>query len=81
MTDMNLRAVDRVIRIVRQLDRYHGFVAACALAPGAALASAGVSRSAPPECPGLRQTPPHVIPAKAGIQSRGSDGSRKRDTP
>ncbi len=28
MTDMNLRAVDRVIRIVRDLDRYHGFVAA-----------------------------------------------------
>ena len=28
MTDMNLRAVDRVIRIVRDLDRYHGFGAA-----------------------------------------------------
>ncbi len=26
MTDMNLRAVDRVVRIVRELDRYHGFV-------------------------------------------------------
>jgi transposase-like protein len=28
MGDMNLRAVDRVVRIVRELDRYHGFVAA-----------------------------------------------------
>jgi hypothetical protein len=28
MSGMNLKAVDRVIRIVRELDRYHGFVAA-----------------------------------------------------
>ena len=27
MGDMNLKAVDRVVRIVRELDRYHGFVA------------------------------------------------------
>ena len=26
MTDMNLNAVDRVVKIVRELDRYHGFV-------------------------------------------------------
>ncbi len=28
MTDVNLKAVDRVVRIVRALDRYHGFSAA-----------------------------------------------------
>ena len=28
MGEMNLEAVDRVVRIVRELDRYHGFVAA-----------------------------------------------------
>ncbi len=28
MGEMNLKAVDRVVRIVRELDRYHGFVAA-----------------------------------------------------
>ncbi len=28
MGEMNLRAVDRVVKIVRELDRYHGFVAA-----------------------------------------------------
>ena len=28
MSGMNLKAVDRVVRIVRELDRYHGFVAA-----------------------------------------------------
>jgi transposase-like protein len=28
MTDMNLKAVDRVVRIVRELDRYHGFSSA-----------------------------------------------------
>ncbi len=28
MTGANLKAVDRVVRIVRELDRYHGFVAA-----------------------------------------------------
>ena len=28
MSGMNLRAVDRVVKIVRELDRYHGFVAA-----------------------------------------------------
>ncbi len=28
MTDMNLKAVDRVVRIVRELDRYHGFAPA-----------------------------------------------------
>ncbi|RBP12864.1 hypothetical protein DFR50_11353 [Roseiarcus fermentans] len=28
MTDANLKAVDRVVRIVRELDRYHGFAAA-----------------------------------------------------
>jgi transposase-like protein len=28
MTGMNLKAVDRVVKIVRELDRYHGFVAA-----------------------------------------------------
>ncbi len=28
MTDMNLKAVDRVVRIVRELDRYHGRAAA-----------------------------------------------------
>ena len=33
MTDANLKAVDRVVRIVRELDRYHGFVAARAAVP------------------------------------------------
>ena len=28
MSGGNLRAVDRVVKIVRELDRYHGFVAA-----------------------------------------------------
>jgi hypothetical protein len=28
MSGLNLRAVDRVVKIVRELDRYHGFVAA-----------------------------------------------------
>ena len=28
MTGANLKAVDRVVRIVRELDRYHGFCAA-----------------------------------------------------
>jgi hypothetical protein len=28
MSDSNLQAVDRAVRIVRELDRYHGFVAA-----------------------------------------------------
>src|SRR5271157_3634265 len=28
MSGANLRAVDRVVRIVRELDRYHGFIAA-----------------------------------------------------
>jgi len=28
MSRANLQAVDRVVRIVRELDRYHGFVAA-----------------------------------------------------
>ena len=27
MADMNLKAVDRVVKIVRELDRYHGFAA------------------------------------------------------
>jgi hypothetical protein len=27
MTGANLKAVDRVVRIVRELDRYHGFAA------------------------------------------------------
>ena len=41
MGEMNLKAVDRVVRIVRELDRYHGFVAAerrlsSAVAPGGA---------------------------------------------
>ena len=30
MTDLNLKAVDRVVRIVRELDRYHGFFPAAA---------------------------------------------------
>ncbi len=30
MTDLNLQAVDRVVRIVRELDRYHGFIPAAA---------------------------------------------------
>ena len=36
MSGANLKAVDRVVKIVRELDRYHGFVAAARrrLAPG-----------------------------------------------
>jgi hypothetical protein len=35
MTGANLKAVDRVVRIVRELDRYHGFVAAAGRRPEA----------------------------------------------
>ena len=33
MSPTNLKAVDQVVKIVRELDRYHGFVAASAAFP------------------------------------------------
>ena len=46
MTGANLKAVDRVVRIVRELDRYHGFVATLRCLPEASPLEAPVDRTA-----------------------------------
>jgi transposase-like protein len=62
MTDMNLRAVDRVVRIVRELDRYHGFAAVEKRVPETPRVEA---------LPGARTRPATVDPEGAG--QMGSD--------
>jgi hypothetical protein len=60
MADGNLQAVDRVARLVRELDRYHGFSAAPAPAP------AEPFRLAPPPQTRLALAPPSAEPAGNG---------------
>ena len=75
MTGANLKAVDRVVKIVRELDRYHGFVAAERRLPealgrregtmafGAALVCRPEFATQDPEDIGFEWTAPLPLPA------------------
>src|SRR5271165_6940926 len=59
MSGGNLQAVDRVVKIVRELDRYHGFVAA-----ERRLAASEPRLEASAQTPLALATPPRACPEK-----------------
>jgi len=86
MTDANLKAVDRVVKIVRELDRYHGFCAAQRRLPEpshreapvegtAAFGGALVCRAEFPKGDVIARSPQGDVAIQGGVERPAASGS------